>query len=113
MTWLSRELVADALRELSSRELQERLWKSSGNDEVSSFTEAVEMLFDDSGLGEQLDSHTTGWGAEIESALASLDRSLRRVDARRPPQELIDDPAMEEVRDGAAKALRLLTQSGT
>ena len=107
---IDRQSVHDALRELSDRELQRRLWLSdgSGDSEVSSFAEAVEQLFTDTGLADSLHAGGTGLGAEADAALGELKMAVRKVGARHGPLQTIDDPAMAKVRTIASRLLGLL-----
>ena len=85
------------------------MWLSSGkNGLVSSFTEAVEMLFTDTGLGDALRKRQTGLGAPAEAALLRLDGAWRKVDPFMSPDLVIDSPQMAEVRASASSALALI-----
>jgi hypothetical protein len=101
-------LVIECLRELSDRALQRRLWLSTGQDDVSSYTEAVEQLFTDSGLGDELARRTTGLGSDAEDALVDLRESLTLVDPKLPPGLLIESAEMEMVRRSASAALSVI-----
>ena len=113
MNWLSTALRAqietaiDALEELSDIGVQRRRW-SRNRGEMSSFTEAVESLFDDSGLGDEIEKGRSGLSAEAVTALAALSTALRTIDPKRMPDEVIRDPAMQKVRELAGTAMRLL-----
>lgn len=108
MNPIKRTSVIESLRELSDRSTQRRLWLSSGASEVSSFAEAVEQLFTDTGLGDALDKGQTGLGALAEAALSKLDSALRKVDRSMGPDRLIDSPQMAAVRALASAALTLV-----
>jgi len=100
--------VIQALCELADEELQRRLWRSSGEGgaEVSSFSECVSQLFDDSGLGVELDRGHLVFGEELDGRLRSLSVTLHKVNDLRPPDDVIADPLLAEVRAVA----RLLAQ---
>jgi hypothetical protein len=102
--------IIDSLRELSDRKEQERLWFSTGagGSDVSSFTEAFCGLFDDTGLGDNLDKGTTGLGSAADAALEQLYVELRNVDQRAGPKEIIESGEMKRIRELAAVALRLV-----
>jgi hypothetical protein len=103
------EHVEGALRELADEHEQRRLWLSTGADgEVSSPTECVCRLFDDSGLGDELERDRVVYTPGIDGRLTLLRKAMKRIDADRHPQALIDDPGMAEVRDLAAEVLTLL-----
>jgi hypothetical protein len=113
-TWIQNALsvqitgVIDALQELGDVDIQRRLWNSAEGDETSSLTEAVERLFTDSGLGSELDKGCTGLNAKTVYILNTLEKALAKVARHRPPNEIIDDPAMDEVRRLAKEAVALL-----
>ena len=97
--------VTDCLRELADADFQKRVWLASSGSEVSSFTEAICGLFDDSGLDVAFDKGHTVFTREIDALLRELGNAVRAVDEFRPPAELIADPQMDRVRGLAAKAL--------
>lgn len=95
------------LRELGSVAEQRRLWLADGTEthgQVSSFVEAYCGLFDDSVLGEVLDSSGTEFGLEIDAILRGIDDLLSAIDEDRSQEEIIADPAMAEVRQLASDA---------
>jgi hypothetical protein len=117
------DIILAALEELSNRDEQRRLWLSSGvgGADFSSFTEAVETLFSDSGLSVELErdfrdkrggrppaSHPPIFDKRTDSLFGRLDWLLTKVDNRLPPEELIADPRMEEVREQAVELLAAL-----
>lgn len=108
MSWLNKSLILECLRELSDQDIQRRLWLSSGG-EISSFTEAVEQLFTDSGLRDQLGTGETGLGIDVEASLLALDAQLGTVDRHKEPGALIDSPSMRKVRELASASLRLIS----
>jgi hypothetical protein len=108
MTAINRELVEQCLVELSSRADQLRLWKSTGAPEVSSFSEALEQLFTDSGLDDPLHAGTTGFGKQCELELIELEKALMTINPRLDPDTLIASSDMERVRNLASKALATL-----
>jgi len=74
----------------------------------SSFEEAVEGLYTDSGLDGELRKRTTGFSAELESRLQELEQEVTKVDERAGPANVINDPVMSRVRELAAIAVKLL-----
>jgi hypothetical protein len=113
MNEVSRRTACEALRVLSDADDQRRLWLSDGfsGADVSSFTETVAQLFDDTGLIDELSNERNSLPAELVAILLHLDWAIDRVDARGSVQSLIDDPAMEDVRQIAARALRTMRAS--
>lgn len=72
------ELVEDGLRELADETDQTRLWMASTGPEISSFTECACRLFDDRGLGDELERGHEVYTEQIDQRLAKLRRLLRR-----------------------------------
>lgn len=103
--------VRSALEELSDIEYQRRVWAGLGApEEMSSFDECVEQLFSDSGLGDALERHETGFGVVTNGELIALRASLARIDGARDPGTLVGQPAMRRVRERAAYILRLIEE---
>lgn len=105
----SRNLIMECLKELGDRKLQESLWMGRTPNKQSSFVEAVEGLFTDSGLGDELRKCQTGFSDEVNAKLHELEQQLEKVDGQGGPAKVINDPAMLRVRDLASIALELLT----
>jgi hypothetical protein len=103
------EAVRDALAELADAEYQQRVWTGeSAKNEMSSFDEAVERLFGDSGLGLALERTDPVYGAQIDEELRRLDHLVVRMDGARTPSEILRDPLLSEVRTLASEILRAL-----
>ena len=107
-----REQVLDALDELADERQQRQLWFSTGagGADVSSLVECRCRLFDDSNLGMALDRDQVVFDEPIDRELRSLRAALRRIDDARPPDEIVDDPALKDVRTRAADVLRSLRE---
>ena len=101
------EKILDALRELADRDIQRRLWLAE-SDEVSSLTEAMSSLFDDSGLARALERDEVVYGVEIDVLLRRLGKVIRLVDELQNPEDLLHDPRMEAVRNSARQALSMM-----
>lgn len=106
--WVGHQAVLEALVELADEELQRRRWLATSGPEVGSLVEAICQLINDSGLGLVLEAGGQAYGSEIDERLAALGRVLQRLDAGRPPAELLEDPAMVQVRQQAAEIVRAL-----
>jgi hypothetical protein len=98
--------IKDGLRELSSLDMQRRLWLSTGEPEWSSLGEATCRLFDDSGLDVAFDKRETVFSPEADTQLRRLGARIRSIDMMRPPSDIIEDSAMEQVRATARQLLR-------
>jgi hypothetical protein len=106
MNTVNHDLVRDGLRELSSLEMQRRLWLSPGEPEWSSLEEAACQLFDDSGLDVAFDKRETVFSPTADTQLRHLGARIRSIDMMRSPSDIIKDPAMEQVRATARQLLR-------
>ncbi|RIK04923.1 MAG: hypothetical protein DCC49_13090 [Acidobacteria bacterium] len=112
MKWVGDELVEGALRELADESRQRELWLSKGYPEVSSFTECVCRLFDDSALTDALDRSGTVYTPEIDDRLRALGELLGGIDSYRPPEEILKDPQLDRARSMAQALLRDLSRFG-
>jgi hypothetical protein len=89
--------ILAGLRELSDVEFQRRVWLSTGAPEVSSFSETVCQLFDDTGLEDLLDRGPV-FSPELDEGLRELSAELSRIDSSAPPEEIIESSAMQSIR---------------
>ncbi len=101
MIGVVRELVEDGLRELADERYQRDLWLASSGPEVSSFTECVERLLDDSGLSDELDKGGVVYTAQIDERLRALRALLDQIDDSRAPAEILRDPRLHQARSQA------------
>jgi hypothetical protein len=108
MNQLIREQILSCLEELSDKQVQEDLWMGKIPSQQGSFVEAVECLFTDTGLGDLLLSEQTEFSERARLTLNDLQKRLAKVSSTRGPREVINDPAMKEVRLLAARAFELL-----
>ena len=109
MTMIDKHDVLDCLRELSNAQFQRRVWLASSGPEVSSFSEAVCQLFDDTGLGDALDRGSPVFSAAADSTLKNLMQAASRVDRSLSPGSLIDAPQMDLIRNLAAMAIEQIS----
>ena len=112
MRWIGHEHIRDALNELADEEYQRKLWTASEGPEVSSLTEAIERLYDDSALTLELEADREVYSPHIDQMLRQLGDLLVKIDARRPPEEILQDPRMATVRRRAAAILREIEALG-
>jgi hypothetical protein len=100
------------LEELSDRDLQEKLWTGKMDGEMSSFVEAICSTFNDSGLASILDSERSidQISSEIKEKALQLNRSIKRVPQSATTSEIIEHPAMNDVRVLAAELLALVNK---
>ncbi|MGE4409744.1 MAG: hypothetical protein AB7D33_04130 [Sphingobium sp.] len=108
---IDRESVRAALAEWASEGEQRRLWLSDGANgaEVSSFSEARESLFTDTGI--DLDRGHVVFDATADAKLKKLDALISQIDANREPSQIIADPQMREIRVLASSLLDLIPAS--
>lgn len=98
--------VIAALTELSDRETQDRLWVHGGPEGMSSFTEAICRVFDDAGVTRAIDA-----GRLKEPLLGlfhELDALIDKIPENVPPEEIIEHPAMPDVRRVSLQLLKAL-----
>jgi len=107
MSWLNIKLVIECLRELSDHRLQSKLWTSDGSSDVSSFTEAVEQLFTDSGLQERLDSKGTVFSDIIDQKIRDLDHLLQKIE-NRSSADVLTNPIMTDIRKRSSEILIMI-----
>jgi hypothetical protein len=74
---MNRDLIIDALRELSDADYQERVWLGGSTTEMSSLTEAASSLFDDSGLDAVLQNGQRAFSPVMDAQLRELQSLLR------------------------------------
>lgn len=112
MTDVIDDIVEEALRELADEGAQRELWLAAGGAEVSSLTECVSRLWDDSALSIAFESGDAVYTSEIDSRFRTLQTKLARIDDMRSPLEIFDDPMLPEVRALAADILGSLDRYG-
>ncbi len=82
MTWSSDKIVVpileSALRELADDAYQRRVWLGHSKTEVSSMTEAIAALFDDSSLDWALEKEQVVISADIDNELRQFGKRLSR-----------------------------------
>jgi len=106
------DVVIECLQALSSQEVQTRLGLSTSDSErteVSYFLKARKVLFNDSGLGDALESQSTGLDEKTQKAITLLNEQLIKVDYNHSPDRLIADPIMQNIRDLAHQVLELIS----
>lgn len=109
------ELIMDVLKELSADpDYQVLLWSGGIEGEHASFTEAVCGLFNDSGLGRELDTGLVD--KKYSTTLCQLARYLRSllkdIDGCWEPEKIVSHSAMTTVRE-IASTLRILFMAET
>lgn len=104
--------LMSALRDLSDRDFQNRVWLHVEGPEISFFDEAVCQAFDDTGLSVSLNKGRCPPELDANSfaALKELHDTTSRVPESLDVATLLDSPQMEEVREKARTALCLLEQ---
>jgi hypothetical protein len=65
---------------------------------MDSFEETVERLYSDSLLGDAMDRGELVFSRGLDERLAALLRLLKQIETERSPEELVEDPAMDDVR---------------
>lgn len=104
--------VVEGLRELSDREFQLRVWTGRGDEgEMSSFVEAVETLYSDSGLSDALDREQVVFDENLDEDLRRLGDLVVRMDGARFTPAQIEEQDMNDVRELAQMILTRLGDS--
>jgi len=111
VSWIGHEHIREALQELADEELQRRRWAEPGG-EVSSLSEAVEQLYDDSALILELEAGREVYSPQIDDMLRELDVLLKKLNTPRPVEEILRDPRMATVRRRAGVILREIDARG-
>lgn len=100
MNCVDLKILFDALIELGDLDVQRKLWLPGGQ-EMSSFADAVERMFTDSGLGSAIDLGGVVFSAEIDHDIILLRKLLSQIDRNHGPQRLIYDKSMPLIREKA------------
>jgi len=92
--------LLECLRKLSDLDFQKRVWTGESVAEMSSFSELVCQTFDDTGLSDAQDEGCVSdeLGTELSILIHDLDGSIVAVDSGLLPLDLIESPAMVQVR---------------
>lgn len=106
-TRVYKQEAVEALQELADESLQRRRWLADSVPEISSFTEAVCQLFDDTGLGEALEKPTGSpvFSLAIDDRLRELDKMAAQFDHFMDPEKQVEHPQLRRIRDLAAAIL--------
>lgn len=112
MMRIDRSLIVQALTELADAAYQERIWAGRDPRVMSSLTECVEQLFDDSGLEHALERGTV-FGPSVDEKLRVLGTRLSMVDATQPVTQLLHDKGLIQSQGLAADILHDLALDGS
>lgn len=104
-----RDVIVEALIELADASYQQRVWAADDPNEMLSFVECIERLFDDSGLAIAL-SHGSAFGPPVDEQMRALGQLVDSVDAGQPVGQPLQDPAQAECRRLAGAILRGLPE---
>jgi len=106
-----RQLI-EALRELADADFQRHAWLASGGATVSSFSEQICQTFDDTGLSDALDGGKAARELtdDVLTIIRELDAAVSKVDQSAPPETLLEDSRVEEVRRIASRLVVLLNE---
>lgn len=106
MSWLEPHLIKEALAELADSSYQEHVWSGLAAGHASSPSEAINRLFDDSGLGDMLDSGESAFDEPADQLLRELERALKPLEAVATDVDaFLGDRRLPSVREAAAAAL--------
>lgn len=100
-----KQMVLDSLEELSDASFQDRAWIRRDGPEISSPSEAVNQLFDDSGLSDLLENGVV-FSAQADLTLRQLSKYVDALDFEQSAEALLDDVRWSKVRELASQARR-------
>ena len=105
--------IIDSLKHLADEQFQRKAWLSTGAYPVSSFSEDICQLFDDTGLSDLLEKGLAEryLGLGVTAQILKLDSAIDQVDDSLSPQEILELPEMEEVRKQAAVVLDAMAKA--
>lgn len=108
----ARNQMVDCLLELASTAFQERVWVRGEGPEVSSYVEVVCQLFDDTGLGDILESGLGSdvFGNEAGSELMRLRTLIDGLPQGLDAPSLLRHPIWKEVVGTAGRAADLVAK---
>jgi hypothetical protein len=98
------EMVIQSLEELSDLDFQEKVWVRGEGNMVSSFTEAVNSLYDDSGLNTLMKDGLV-FSSKADQALNELHEYLKTFSPGQPAKSLIASDKWHKVIHLANRAL--------
>ena len=100
-----------SLQELSDKELQENLWLGKIDGKMSSFSEAVCRVFDDSGLDIALKSKAqcNSISTAAIAKLLELGQLVDNVSGMMSPEDILSHPLMNQIRKVSGESLELLS----
>ncbi|MDP2306533.1 MAG: hypothetical protein Q8P18_10970 [Pseudomonadota bacterium] len=109
----ARRQVLECLRELADANFQQRVWIRGEGPEVSSYSELVCQLFDDTALGDVLESGLAGniFGKPAEAELRRLSILLDQIPAGLDAPALLRHPGWQAAVNVAAEAAALVEQA--
>ena len=106
MRWIGKEMIFESLRELGDQKSQTRLWFRGNSNEQSSFMEAVESLYTDSGLGDELDKGRIVFSEEVDGKLTELRDVIQHIQSDTNGEAFVSSKEMSLIRDKANDILK-------
>ena len=105
--------IYEDLLELSSTDMQKQLWLGGSSNEISSFSELMSRLFDDSHFDDFVDrdAENLGLKAELVLELQNLRDLLNHYKEKDTDLEIITDPKWLAVVTQAVKVLNIWNAS--
>ena len=102
--------IEQCLKELADLKFQERVWVRGEGPEVSSYTEVVCQLFDDTALRDLLEAKKEKplLSDELDSILLDLSKVVDSIDYRMDVNDILNHPEWPNVRRLASEALRMI-----
>lgn len=107
---VGRDAVLQCLRELADRDFQERVWLRGQGNEVSTPSELVSQLYDDTGLGDLLDDSKIAITPQADRLLAELRRVLHQFDLYSGAEALLAEPEWLRVHELATQVMSVVAE---
>ncbi len=112
MNRIYKDLLVTALQQMASYDFQKIAWFKNDQGLRSSFEEDYFAVFDDTGLAYALEHSDVVFGKEADNALHDLDDATNAVDEFLwTPEEILNSPEMQVVREKATTALKFIQES--
>ena len=105
------DILIPALENLASEAHQRYTWFPNAEGDMSSLIEDVNNVFNDASVTDALENNQIIYDRKVTEALRELDDAQAPVNEDRDPEEIINDPQMQVVREKAARVLELIKVS--
>ncbi len=104
--------IESCLKELSDINFQKRVWVKGEGPEMSSYTEVVCQLFDDTGIGDKLNEKQDEivLSEELDAILRELSSILDSIDYRMVASDILNHPDWPKVVRLSSRAVEMMNK---